>query len=146
MLFRSGDVEFLDLEQTLWTELHEDISITILGDAWMITSTGEDPQLVLPQDVCNRYGKHFLVRVDLIAEESNKLAVYVDEGKGFRADFQGSAAQAKYGPGNQSVMLGLSAAACRRLRLDPMVGPGQMTITAIGFVQLTIRPPKALVY
>ncbi len=143
---KTGDVEFLDLEQTLWTELHEDISITILGDAWMITSTGEDPQLVLPQDVCNRYGKHFLVRVDLIAEESNKLAVYVDEGKGFRADFQGSAAQAKYGPGNQSVMLGLSAAACRRLRLDPMVGPGQMTITAIGFVQLTIRPPKALVY
>jgi hypothetical protein len=211
---KPGNFEFLDLDQALWTELHKDISITIQDGAWQIQSTGEDPQLILPGDICDRYSKNFLVRVDLVADkgcyenyvrdysdllaaykvsdsaqsiqvwgeshyntigkvegrrlpascsssdtttnddmtvaanttrevvgDGKVLAIYVDDGKGFRADFRGPAAQAKYGPGNQSIVLGLAVKACKRLRLDPMVGPGQMAITAIGFLKLKIRPP-----
>ncbi len=210
---KTGQFEFLDLDQALWTELHEDISITIQDGTWQIQSTGEDPQLVLPGTICGRYGKNFLVRVDLVADDgcygnyvrnhsdllaaykvsdsaqsiqawgeshyntygkvegrglpascsSNTttsddmtatadtteevaddgkvLAIYVDEGEDFRANFQGPAAQAKYGPGNQSVVLGLAVETCKRLRLDPMVGPGQMVITTIGFLKVKIRPP-----
>ncbi len=210
----TSDFEFLNLDQALWTELHKDISITIQDGAWHIQSAGEDPQLILPGDICNQYGKNFLVRVDLVTDEgcygsyvrnnpdlltaykvseraqsieawgkshyntygkaegrglpvvcSNSvsttsddmtptvdttgevvksdriLAIYVDDGKGFRADFRGPAAQIKYRPGNQSVVLGLAAQTCKRLRLDPMVGPGQMTITAIGFSKVKILPP-----
>ena len=208
-----GNFEFLDLGQALWAELHKDISITIQDGAWQIQSTGEDPQLVLPGGICDRYGKNFLVQVDLVSapscyenyvrdypdllaaykvsdsaqsiqawgkahyntygkaegrplpascssstatsddmtattdttgeivEGGNILAIYVDEGEDFRAKFFGPAAQAKYGPGNQSVVLGLAVKTCKRLRLDPMVGPGQITITAIGFLKLKIRPP-----
>ena len=209
-----GNFEFLDLDQALWMELHKDISITIQDGAWQIQSTGEDPQLVLPGHICDRYGKNFLVRVDLVTDEgcygsyvrnnpdlltaynisdgaqsiqawgkshyntygkvegrklpascSNSvtmtsddmtttagttgevvgdgkvLAIYVDEGEDFRADFRGPAAKAEYGPGNQSVVLGLAVKTCKRLRLDPMVGPGQMAITAIGFLKMKIRPP-----
>ena len=210
----SSDFEFLNLDQALWTELHKDISITIQDGAWQIQSAGEDPQLILPGDICNQYGKNFLVRVDLVTDEgcygsyvrnnpdlltaykvseraqsiqawgkshyntygkaegrglpvgcSNSvtmtsddmtpaadttgeavksdriLAIYVDDGKGFRPDFRGPAAQIKYRPGNQSVVLGLAAQTCKRLRLDPMVGPGQMAITAIGFSKVKILPP-----
>ena len=210
----SSDFEFLNLDQALWTELHKDISITIQDGAWQIQSAGEDPQLILPGDICNQYGKNFLVRVDLVTDEgcygsyvrnnpdlltaynisdgaqsiqawgkshyntygkvegrklpascSNSvtmtsddmtttagttgevvgdgkvLAIYVDEGEDFRADFRGPAAKAEYGPGNQSVVLGLAVKTCKRLRLDPMVGPGQMAITAIGFLKMKIRPP-----
>ena len=211
---KTGNFEFLDLDQALWMELHKDISITIQDGAWQIQSTGEDPQLVLPGHICDRYGKNFLVRVDLVTDEgcygsyvrnnpdlltaynisdgaqsiqawgkshyntygkvegrklpascSNSvtmtsddmtpaadttgeavksdriLAIYVDDGKGFRPDFRGPAAQIKYRPGNQSVVLGLAAQTCKRLRLDPMVGPGQMAITAIGFSKVKILPP-----
>jgi 4-amino-4-deoxy-L-arabinose transferase-like glycosyltransferase len=210
----TSDFEFLNLDQALWTELHKDISITIQDGAWHIQSAGEDPQLILPGDICNQYGKNFLVRVDLVTDEgcygsyvrnnpdlltaykvseraqsieawgkshyntygkaegrglpvacSNSvtmasddmtpavdttgevvksdriLAIYVDDGKGFRPDFRGPAAQIKYRPGNQSVVLGLAAQTCKRLRLDPMVGPGQMAITAIGFSKVKILPP-----
>ena len=209
-----GNFEFLDLDQALWMELHKDISITIQDGAWQIQSTGEDPQLVLPGHICDRYGKNFLVRVDLVSAPScyenyvreysdlltaynisdgaqsiqawgkshyntygkvegrklpascsnsvtmtsddmtttagttgevvgdgKVLAIYVDEGEDFRADFRGPAAKAEYGPGNQSVVLGLAVKTCKRLRLDPMVGPGQMAITAIGFLKMKIRPP-----
>ena len=211
---KTGNFEFLDLDQALWMELHKDISITIQDGAWQIQSTGEDPQLVLPGHICDRYGKNFLVRVDLVSAPScyenyvreysdlltaynisdgaqsiqawgkshyntygkvegrklpascsnsvtmtsddmtttagttgevvgdgKVLAIYVDEGEDFRADFRGPAAKAEYGPGNQSVVLGLAVKTCKRLRLDPMVGPGQMAITAIGFLKLKIRPP-----
>tara|TARA_B100001964_G_scaffold116705_1_gene130038 strand:- start:2233 stop:2508 length:276 start_codon:yes stop_codon:yes gene_type:complete len=76
-----------------------------------------------------------------VADDGKVLAIYVDEGEDFRANFQGPAAQAKYGPGNQSVVLGLAVETCKRLRLDPMVGPGQMVITTIGFLKVKIRPP-----
>ncbi|MDP6413134.1 MAG: hypothetical protein QF352_11100 [Arenicellales bacterium] len=211
---QNHNFEFLDLDHALWTELHKDISITIQDGAWHIQSVGEDPQLILPGHICDRYGKNFLVRVDLVAdkgcyenyvrnnpdlltaykvsertqsieswgkshyntygkvegrglpascsnsvtmarddmtttadttgevvEDGKVLAIYVDEGEDFRADFRGPAAKARYDSGNQSLVLGLAAQTCKRLRLDPMVGPGQMAITAIGFLKLKIRPP-----
>ncbi|MEE3288841.1 MAG: hypothetical protein VX249_11595 [Pseudomonadota bacterium] len=139
---KTHDFEYLNLEQPSWTRLNEDISVNIKDGAWLINSTGEDPQLVLPSDICGRYGKTFLIQIRLDAKQDGVFQAFIDDGKGFRAGFHAPTDLAKYTTGSQTILLGLSSEECRLLRLDPMLGRGQIKIEAIGFSRLTIRAPR----
>ena len=136
------DFDYLNLEQPLWVQLNEDISVEIENGAWLIKSTGEDPQLVLPSEICSRYGKTFLIQIRLNAEQDGVFQAFLDDGKGFRAGFHAPTDLAKYKAGSQTILLGLSSEKCRLLRLDPMLGQGEIKIDAIGFSRLTIRAPR----
>ena len=82
------------------------------------------------------------MQIRLNAEQDGVFQAFLDDGKGFRAGFHAPTDLAKYKAGSQTILLGLSSEKCRLLRLDPMLGQGEIKIDAIGFSRLTIRAPR----
>ncbi|MED5534454.1 MAG: hypothetical protein VX690_02010 [Pseudomonadota bacterium] len=137
-----SDVDYLDLKELTPAQTNEDLSIILKEGKWVLTSTGQDPQLFLPSRICGSYGKTFLVQVSLNAQERGKFQIFLDDGTGYSAGTFAPTDVAVYGTGEQTILLGLSADRCQSLRLDPMLGPGQITIESIGFLRMSIRAPR----
>ena len=134
----TGRLNFLDLGKPQWRQLSKDIEITVIGKQWEIVSKGIDPHLVLPAKVCQNLGRNFLVQVQFNAENKGKFQAFINDGSGFNRKKSDYIA---YGPGDNTVLLGLSANQCEAVRLDPMNNKGRMTISEIAFSKLVIKNP-----
>ena len=137
-----SDFELLDLEALTPVTTNEDLSIKTQDGSWLIKSSGEDPQLILPPGLCTKLGKTFLIQVSVDAATRGKFQAFLDDGTGYSAGTFAPSDIAVYDSGEQTILLGLSADKCRSIRLDPMVGPGEITIRSIGFARMIIRAPR----
>ncbi len=102
---------------------------------WRVTSFGVDPQIVLDPAVCRHVSVNALALIEVTATEPDTFKIYFDDGTGYSEKLMTSA---RFGPGENTLVMLFGARNCRGLRLDPLSKPGHVVITRIALAPLGI--------
>ncbi len=101
-----------------------------------LNATDEDPWMVLKPRLCGKFKDGKLLRIDLESDRDDEFRIYWDRGGGFaEKDMRNSA----YKEGEQRFYINLNIRHCRRIRLDPITGPGQVRIKGLAVAPLSVE-------
>ena len=97
----------------------------------------DDPRVNLGAEVCRRIGRSALLRLTLQAEADDTLQLFIDEGRGYTGRHSFTA---NYRQGDNVLLLLLSNAQCRRIRLDPAMGRTRVLLKRFEIAPVIVRP------
>ncbi|HBE91286.1 MAG TPA: hypothetical protein DDW55_01715 [Gammaproteobacteria bacterium] len=113
------------------------LDVRAVDDAIEYRVTGPDPKIVMGRDICRFITGNVLLRIDFIADQQGVLQVFLDEGNGFSAERY---YESKYSPGENEVLFPVATRDCSKLRMDPAVENGTVTVKSLEISSLKIRP------
>ena len=76
------------------------------------------------------------MRLSIHADNADTLQFFIDEGSGYSDKH---AATARYKQGDTHLLLPISADQCLRVRFDPFVNDGRLTIKSLEIAPMIIR-------
>lgn len=128
----------LKLPRAAVKELHDIRTFELRDAAILIEADGDDPWFVLDigaAELCNAFIGNSLLRIRYESTDDSLIQIFVDEGRGFsdrNAYAQG------YKKGENEMIFALSVAECGRIRIDPRVHAGRLTIKELAVARITI--------
>jgi hypothetical protein len=135
-----GKFEPMSLGEGKYIEGMKNLELSISVDgALRVTSTGRDPHIFLKPAICDVLEDPALIEVIIESTASDWFALYVDVGDGFNAEQR---LMAKYDTGESRLLLHSGLRGCKRVRLDPMSGDGEVTIKSVSVAPLSIDPVR----
>ena len=76
-----------------------------------------------------------LIHVVLESEQKGDVKIYVDQGEGFSEEV---AVGARYGSGENHLIMPMGVTGCRAIRLDPASAPGRVLLRRVGIAPIHI--------
>ncbi len=109
------------------------------GDALQITALAADPKLVIGAPLCRILHRNSILQISITSDQEGLFQVFVDNGAGFS---ERNTHRAIYRAGSTTLIFAVRADNCKQVRLDPMIGRGELTIDNIAAAPLYISQPR----
>lgn len=109
------------------------------GDALQITALAADPKLVIGAPLCRILHRNSILQISITSDQEGLFQVFVDNGAGFS---ERNTQRAIYRAGSTTLIFAVRADNCKQVRLDPMIGRGELTIDNIAAAPLYISQPR----
>lgn len=135
-----GIFQQMDLDTDRYVKKIKGMGLSITADgSWLIESNSADPRMVMTPEFCDVLGDYSLIRIELASAEDGLLQIFIDTGGADGFNIKQSL-YTKYSQGDNTLMIASGIKPCKRVRIDPVVGTGNLTIRSISVAPLSIRP------
>lgn len=109
------------------------------GDALQISALAADPRVVIGGPLCRILHRNAILQISITSDQEGLFQIFVDNGGGFS---ERNTHRAIYRAGSTTLIFAVRADNCKQVRLDPMIGPGELTIDNIAVAPLYISQPR----
>jgi 4-amino-4-deoxy-L-arabinose transferase-like glycosyltransferase len=135
---RLGQFHSLPLDSSLHQEANN-LTMREIEGGIEYTATGPDPKVTLSKIMCRMITGTAMLRLEIYSNTADTLQFFVDEGNGYTAR---NSFTTKYKQGSNTLLLPISADQCQRVRFDPFVGNGPLTLKSLQIATMVIHPRR----